>query len=587
MNLDEKSQRIRMGLRRDGIAILLYVIVTIGLTWPLAAKFGTGWLAIRDDDTYVKLWDQWWLSHFWTTGQSFFYTNDLFYPQGLNLAFHSISWTVTPIALLLTAVMSHIDAYNATILIALFTTAYAAYLLIYYLLTDRTSAWIGGFIYSFAPYHMSHTGGHPDLVHLAPIPLAVLFMMIAVRNGRKQWAAIGAGIMIGIATLNSLYIMVFAILTIVPIAVFLALEQGRWRTKPFWREMVIIGAVAGSILVVRLWPVYQDRGALSYVIDSKYIADTGQTDPVSMITPSHFNPLFAPYVSKIALQFGMNKKWPAYLGIIPLTLTFFAAIWKKERQRVAVWLIMGLQFFLFTLGPNLRFNGIVFPDIKLPAGYLAWFPPIRAVGRPDFFMLGLLLPLAVCAAFGLQRIFLMINQSKNKAFIKPLFTMLLATLLIVEYWNGPYPGQIINESPFYTQLGTQEETFALIELPMGRSESKYYVQSQITHQKPIVEGLSARTPLGTYHYIDTNPLLFSWRQGLSLDCEVMLPSEMQTAVNQLITDNFRYIIVHHADTQVAPIYLSYFENIDPAYQDHLLTAYLVEDLQTHPFCYDP
>ena len=186
-------------LKRDYLIILLYVLLTIGLTWPLTAKLGDNWLATRDADTFVKLWDQWWLQRSLDTGQSLLYTYDMFYPVGLDLSFHSISWVVAPVSWLLTPWLGQIDAYNVTILWAIFSTAYAAYLLIYYLLQNRAPAFVGGFIYSFAPHHVSHAGAHPDLVHLAPVPLTALLLLSAFRkrpllanhcgHGRSDWSS--------------------------------------------------------------------------------------------------------------------------------------------------------------------------------------------------------------------------------------------------------------------------------------------------------------------------------------------------------------------------------------------------------------
>ena len=116
-------------LRRDGVVILLYVLTTIVISYPLAFKLGGQWLALRDNDTYLKLWDSWWLQEHVFNGASLTFTDLLFHPNGLDLSYHSISWTVALLSLILGSVTDSITAYNLTILIALFGTAYAAYLL--------------------------------------------------------------------------------------------------------------------------------------------------------------------------------------------------------------------------------------------------------------------------------------------------------------------------------------------------------------------------------------------------------------------------------------------------------------------------
>ena len=68
--------------RRDAVVLLLYLLLTVALTWPLTENLGGSWLATRDNDTFVKLWDQWWLQRYLDTNQSLLYTTDLFIRLG-------------------------------------------------------------------------------------------------------------------------------------------------------------------------------------------------------------------------------------------------------------------------------------------------------------------------------------------------------------------------------------------------------------------------------------------------------------------------------------------------------------------------
>ena len=135
-------------LRRDGLIVALYLLATVVLTYPLIVHLDNRWLAYRDVDTYSKLWDHWWLARTLSAGQPLNYTRDLFYPTGLDLTFHSISWTSTVLIGLLAPLLGNIAAYNFNILFAVFTSAYAAYLLIRTLVQHRGAAWLGGLIFS-------------------------------------------------------------------------------------------------------------------------------------------------------------------------------------------------------------------------------------------------------------------------------------------------------------------------------------------------------------------------------------------------------------------------------------------------------
>src|SRR5512139_1666633 len=117
------GRALAVWLRRDGLVIAFYLLATVVMTYPLVFRLDNRWLAYRDVDTYTKLWDQWWLARTLSAGQPLNTTRDLFYPIGLDLTFHSISWTSTVLIGLLAPLLGNIAAYNFNILFAVFTSA--------------------------------------------------------------------------------------------------------------------------------------------------------------------------------------------------------------------------------------------------------------------------------------------------------------------------------------------------------------------------------------------------------------------------------------------------------------------------------
>ncbi len=566
-------------LRRDGLAIAFYLLATVMMTYPLIFRLDNRWLAYRDIDTYTKLWDHWWLVHTLSTGQPLNYTRDLFYPIGLDLTFHSISWTTTVLIGLITPLLGSIAAYNFNILFAVFTSAYAAYLLILTLVKHRGAAWLGGLIFSFVPYHMAHTGGHPDLTQMAAIPLAVLFFTRALARSSIRSALIAA-VMVGLVCFTGLYLFEFAAISLLPAFIYTAVNQKRWRAPRFWMIIIVFGLASALLTSPRVVPLLRSPDALSSVIEEKYSADTMQTDLLAYITPSQFNPIFAPYVAGAAARFEMNSKWPAYLGLVPIALIVLAATWKKSRLVTWSWLLLGLFFMIMSLGPVLRFDGRVYENINLPYGWLVWLPFIRIVARPDYFVLGLLLPLAVVAAIGADRCLGALDQHRRA---QAVLLVAVSAVLLFEYWNGPYPGFELSIDPVYQQLAQEPGNFAIIELPMGRRESKDYTLSQTVHQHPIVEGLSGRTPPEAYQYIDSNPLLARWRAQQPLDCSALPATAIDGALQQLQNDGFRYVIVHHDGAPAPEAFAAYFTPT-PRFADETLSLYALTDLQAAALC---
>jgi hypothetical protein len=446
----------------------------------------------------------------------------------------------------------------------------------------RAAAWLAGAIYSYAPYHIAHAGGHPDLVHLAPIPIAVLLLFAAVTK-RSILAALGAALMIGLAAFTSLYIMVFALLTIGPVLIFLLLDKHRWSQRKIWPVVVLFIFVSALLLSIRLVPIFRDTSALTEAIDLKHAAKRDQTDLLSYVLPSQLNPLFAPYTNEIASRLGnMSSRWPAYLGLVPLALTIGALTWKKHHKIILLWFSIGLIFVILSLGSVLRFNGNLYENIVLPAQYLSWFPPIRAVGRPDFFVIGVLLPVAVLAAFGFDR--LLIGLEGRRKFQMALM-FALPGLLLVEYWSGEFPGVPSNVNPFYEQIAQEPGDFAIIQLPVGRGSSKRYLFLQTIHQKTIVEGLSGRTAVEAYQYIGSNALLLNWSRRDPLNCRILNRQRFISTLDELIDDGFRYVIIDHKDAKIPGKFAGYF-SVEPFYQDSDLTAFKLADLRQQLPCPD-
>jgi hypothetical protein len=373
--------------------------------------------------------------------------------------------------------------------------------------------------------------------------------------------------------------MIFALLTILAVFVWSVFEKDRWRDRRFWSVVLVFCVACAIFLTARLVPVFRNGQALTTAIEAKYSAFNNQTDLLSYVLPSPHNPLFRPFVERFTNQFRMNARWPAYLGLVPLALTVVALTWRKRRRQVIPWFLAGLLFVILGLGPVLRFNGQVYESIRLPAAAISWFPPIRAVGRPDFFVLGVLLPLAVCAAYGLDRL---LSALDDHRLAKLGLALALTLLLLFEFWNGPYPLIPAGQNPFFEQLAHEEGDFAIIDLPMGRQNSKRAIYSQTVHQRPIAEGVVARTPDEAYGYIDNNYLLSLWRGAKVFDCATQPGEDFQFALDQLVSDGFRYIIIRK-DGLHWERFAAYLP-VEPVHQDGQLLAYRLTDVAANPPC---
>jgi len=577
---DNLKRFIMRWIKRDGLVMLLFVMTTILMTYPLFTRLGGDWVD-TGQDIFMKLWDIWFFDRILTDGQNPFFTNLLFHPIGVDLTYHNLSWTTSLVAWLLIPVTGSIlSAYKVTALIGFLATSYGAYLLTLELTRNRFAAWLGGIIYAFAPYRMAHSLNHPDLSQTVMIPIGALLLIKAIRNNSKA-AAVGAAAMVAVAAFTSMYLLTFVSLTYGFLILIMAIQMRRWLDPDFWRTIVVFGFVVLLLVGIRLLPWLKVPENLSGAIAFGFNPTRSQADLLAFITPSVRHPVFGPFIADVASNFGVSRGQPPYLGIVPILLTFSALTWTRKWRDVLPWFVIGVFFFLLSLGSILRFNGRLYEDVPVLYPYLDWFLPIRGV-RVGFFHIGLLLPLAICSSSGLLR---WLKALENKPLVKVLLVFGLSLILLFEYWNGPYPLVELPINDFYAQIGEDDSHFAIVSLPTGRPRSKRRLFYQTFHERPTVFGAISRTPDQAFSYVNQNTLLSLWRSTSALDCQNISSEELDESIHQLLSDDIRYIIIE-GDPNSAPLepFTSYFTLIKPFYVNSGITVYELTDLQRSPPC---
>ena len=102
---------------RWGVALLVYVLLTIGMTWPLATRWTTDLpgTAHKDglEDVYQNVWNLWWMKQALLRPTNPFVTDRLFYPEHPSLYYHTLSPINTLLAAPVTALWGPIAAFNA------------------------------------------------------------------------------------------------------------------------------------------------------------------------------------------------------------------------------------------------------------------------------------------------------------------------------------------------------------------------------------------------------------------------------------------------------------------------------------------
>ena len=119
----------------------------------------------------------------------------------------------------------------------------------------------------------------------------------------------------------------------------------------------------------------------------------------------------------------------------------------------------------------------------------------------------------------------------------------------------------------------------MINLPLGRLNSKVYNLYQSLGGYPHAEGAVSRTPDSAFDYMRGNTLLNAWYGQRPIHCEMVEQEAYRSGLAQLQEDGFSHIVFHHHDIirDWEEIGES-FHDIEPAFHNGFTSIYRLRDL---------
>jgi hypothetical protein len=582
-------------IRRDLLVFLFFTVLTLLMTWPLISQIGSVY-AGNNEDLWTFQWDNWWTRYALQHGYNLLFTPVQFYPIGVSLAAHSLSFTNSLLWIPLAALFGDIAAYNLTVLLTFILSGYTMYKLVEYLQglgigaqgsgpiahpRSPIPALIAGIIFAFAPYHFSQSLGHVSLASVQWFPLLALFILKATRETKRRnivW--IGLTTLLITATRLQFLVLGGVIFALFVLVDWLALRR-EW-TRGAWTRL-IAGAALGLLFS---FPIILPAAQLFTQAESPdtLIADEqtwGQTDLAAYFVPMTYHPLFGPIVQPLYENFVKNRAWMPYLGIVPLLLAFWGAL--RAKRRAWPWMAIGLFSFVMALGPFLRINGNELVNLPLPYALIGDRFPLNILRSPDRYNLMLTLALAPLAAWGvkdvLDRVRARGNADKSPRRAVYVAGLIIGAIILFEYLGVPYPTMSpLSTSPFQTRLANDPENYAVLDIPLDRSDTKRYLYYQTQHEKSTVQGRVARVPAEAYALFEQNPLLKAWNRSIGAKRPLDVGSQLQPLADR----NVRYIILHKDLTPPeAVVSLRNYFTLPPAYEDDQIAVYSTQ-LEAQP-----
>jgi hypothetical protein len=262
--------------------VILLAVMSLAWTWPLARHFHDHVPGLPGDN-FSFLWNLWWMREaLHAPDLSFFHSNYLFSPFGVDLVNHPHTALPGVISATALAGFSVIEAENAYIIVSVFLNAACAYALVFDMTRERRMGLLAAFAFGGSPYVAAHLLGHFDLLTAWVIPLFALLLRRAFQRGGIA-AAIGCGLCVTVAAYSAYYYVVYLGVFAVAYALawwsccHLRLERRSDSAAGFSLRLMVAGLLVLDVFVVMFILM---TGGASFVVAGVEISARSARNPL-------------------------------------------------------------------------------------------------------------------------------------------------------------------------------------------------------------------------------------------------------------------------------------------------------------------
>ena len=384
-------------------------ISALAIYFALAALFFGRGVCARSTTAYIGkggdppqlMWLMAWWPHALARGLNPLFTDAIWAPHGLNLAWATSMPLASLIAAPAIAIAGPVAVYNLLCLLTLALASWTAFVLCRYLTGAYCASLAGGYIFGFSAYMLGQTLAHLDLLLVFPIPL---FTLLLIRGFRADisWRTLVAGLALVLAAQFLMFIELFATMTLFAGAVLIVvLMAGSSAEKTRAVNLLSTVALGYTIALAALSPLFYYMVALGYEPGAPHPPLLYSTDLLNLLIPTSMMELgrAAPLHAITQHFLGLIFEAGGYIGL-PLMLVaaaFARRNWSEGWARALVLLL--IVAVVLSLGPFLVAGGR--PIIPLP-GLAVGALPLIGKALPVRLMLYAFLALAIITALWLS-----------------------------------------------------------------------------------------------------------------------------------------------------------------------------------------
>lgn len=482
-----KSHAQMLLWRFHGLLLAGYVLLSVGITYPLVNHFQTGIVGgpIARADGWQNVWAGWWSFYALRHGLNPFVTQMLYYPNGISLLLQTLNipnWILTFPAQL---VWGPIAAYNASALLGFILSGYITYLFVQRVVQQRVAAALAGACFTAAPFHVAKFyDGQLEHVTLQWLPLFALATFVVIEQLSWRRLALWT-VALTLVSYTSWYYTIFCAAYLGVSVFWLGFAERQWRRAGM---LTIIFACLGFLIVspalISVLQSGEDMRPAAHWIDQ---ARESSADLTELFLPSALHPIWGSAIQSIQEGYHPNNTgWLITPGYTVLAVALYGAIrtWRESAR----WVTLFLALIVLALGDTLHIAGYD-TGIPLPYRLLELIPGANLGRRPSHFVALALIPLVVLVGLGLRDIW---QRAEHK---RVLLVFLFATSVAVEYTPRSKELTSLDVPPAYATL--VDGSGAIFDIPANAGaldDLSDTLKHQIVHNRPIIGGYVSRRP---------------------------------------------------------------------------------------------
>jgi len=538
-------------IREFFIVLGTHTLLALIATFPLIINFNNA--VVGGGDSVQNAWNFWWFQRALGNQTSPFFSGDIYWPDGVSLAFHTFS-PLNNLAALFFQVglgMNLVLTFNTIAIASFILTGASFYYLAKYLVHNSGAAIVASIIFTFSPIRMSRVHfGNLGVFSTMFIPLAVLFTHKALKTNKWKYFVLAAIFLAAMTwTLrDSAFGLGLFLLAIILIDAF-----RRTKRKPRFLGLLSFIVIAGLLSLPAVWPMISDYAQFQHRTHPIEAAKANNADLLGFFIPDRLMtsvrlgkrimPVYFNFVSDIhSSYYGNPAEKTVFVGYVVILLVLFALVFSRNRD-VYRWSVVGLFFLILALSPTLFICGKEMIS-HLPYEWFFYIPLINFGRNPSRLTLFMMTCLAILSGYGLATLEEKFPRHKK-------ISLIFGVLIFCEFLTIPMSldWRFSNIPSFYDSFAKHQAVNAILDVPVdlygAQGPASSYMLYQTVHEYPIVGGYISREPEYIYWPLE-HPFIHELRARLYNDTEPynFSEDEISSAIIELQALNVSHVILH-------------------------------------------